>query len=321
MITTNYDLCLERAVAAALGLADVKVDDAERPWERALDVVTSRQLYMGSRATQGNGRRRPRYYKINGCAREYRRATEGSEERAAKRIVLTERQLQSFGHERWAEGMVRDRARRSHLLFSGFGSEEPQIRHTALAISEEFRPCPAPPDGAADRSRDGEVARHWDYGAAPWFQVHKSALSFFQRQVLDGWHRAWSDPLNRSDSDASDSKPCSNLENWFGSNHRKHFGGTKDALTADTFWSALLYGWLSRQFIAAWARDGAAGRELKRVWAQRHGGAPPWAVLKGLVRTAATTLFGARRTGEPSSGANDGFPPLVSCRTGVPHGR
>ncbi|MCL6612315.1 MAG: SIR2 family protein [Peptococcaceae bacterium] len=39
----------------------------------------------------------------------------------------------------WARDLFRDRLRSRTFLFSGFGSDEPQVRHTALQVVEEFQ--------------------------------------------------------------------------------------------------------------------------------------------------------------------------------------
>ena len=77
-------------------------------------------------AFRRRGRRRPvlRLYKINGCAAAYERDPAAE----ADRIALTEHQLQGFRGNHWAADLFRDRARGHRLLFSGFGSSEPQYQ-------------------------------------------------------------------------------------------------------------------------------------------------------------------------------------------------
>lgn len=179
IITTNYDTCLETA------FRESHADPAEA--EARLAVVTSLEEYRA----EAGGHARPGHlilYKINGCAREYatRRNTceQGQAEEAARKIILTERQLQTFRQEQWAQELLRDRARTRNLLFSGFGSAEPQIRHTVLTLMEEF--------AGGERVRRPDETM--DLPNAPFIQVHGPALSFYQTQILVGFLDAHSHP-------------------------------------------------------------------------------------------------------------------------------
>ncbi len=60
---------------------------------------------------------------LNGCAKK-------------SNIILTERQLQNWRENKWARDLFRVRCRTRSILFSGFGSQEPQIRHTVLQVKE-----------------------------------------------------------------------------------------------------------------------------------------------------------------------------------------
>ena len=263
IITTNYDLCLERAVAVMQGRS-MDIDAAHhRP---VLQVVMSRHGYMGvlpngSDAARGSGPpiQPSRYYKINGSADVFRRAfltcVRGPDEHAplhaeqlrdaAERIVLTERQLQSFRNQSWAEGLFRDRARSRHLVFSGFGSEEPQVRHTALAIASEF---------ARDGS-GGDEKHPWTLGAAPWFHVYGKHLSFYQMQVLLGWWFAWR-------AEPPPHTRYEDPENWVGGRDGEGLARlagednphtTNGCATADNFWTAILFELWQREIEAALA--------------------------------------------------------------------
>lgn len=66
---------------------------------------------------------------------------------------MTERQLQDWRRHGWAEHMFRDRARTRRLLFVGFGSEDPMVRHTVMQVSEEF---------GEDHQRDGGARSQHD---------------------------------------------------------------------------------------------------------------------------------------------------------------
>lgn len=174
VITTNYDCCIETAFRESFGSGDAG--------NQFLGVVRSLEQYRrkaGKHSKDGH----LLLYKINGCAAEYAKAWHAAQESpgeknesladAAERIILTERQLQNFRHEYWARDLFRDRARSRNFLFSGFGSEEPQIRHTALALMEEFG------NGAKQEPR--EIS---DLPNAPFIQVHGTTLSFYQLQIL-----------------------------------------------------------------------------------------------------------------------------------------
>ncbi len=180
IITTNYDTCLETA------LQQSQQDPGKT--DTVMAVVTSLEAYRtlaGRHAIPGH----LLIYKINGCAKEYEsvRHTCDQEkaEDAARNIILTERQLQNFRQEQWAQELLRDRARTRSLLFSGFGSAEPQIRHTVLTLMEEFSA------GKRVRPPDETV----DLPNAPVIQVHGHALSFYQTQILVGFLDAHSEPV------------------------------------------------------------------------------------------------------------------------------
>ena len=132
MITTNYDCCLENAWKA-LGRKDglVVVSDAAelhqaRPrWNDAHLVL----------------------FKINGCAKKLSKSTspkndpDPAEEEAARKILLTDTQLLGLerrDERRWVRDLLRDRTRSRTLLFSGFGSDEPQVWHVVRLILEEL---------------------------------------------------------------------------------------------------------------------------------------------------------------------------------------
>ena len=80
--------------------------------------------------------------------------------------------------------MLADRARRCALLFCGFGSEEPQVRHTALAIMDEFRD-----NGSGPKLAPRDVA---ELPNAPTVVVHET-LGFTQAQILMAFHQAHGD--------------------------------------------------------------------------------------------------------------------------------
>ena len=132
----------------------------------------------GALRRRGRGRSRPvlRLYKINGCAAAYERDAEVE----ADRIALTEHQLQGFRDNHWAADLFRDRARSHRLLFSGFGSAEPQIRHAVMALVQEFRAFP-------DEARR---PRH-----APFVHVYEESPTFHQYQLLRAYYAEESSDL------------------------------------------------------------------------------------------------------------------------------
>ncbi len=286
-----------------------------------LEVVVTPWEYMGtgfqsSRDSRGAGRSavvgagnpgkagvrvRARLYKLNGCARrwaEFRKKAQNDPHtlrKEADRIILTERQLQSFRGERWAEEMFRDRARRCHLLFSGFGSEEPQIRHTVLAVTREFRNY-APEELAGGN----ETEDCWDLPAAPWMLIYSEGPSFYQTQLLWGWEDAWTrretEPPDRA---RSKNGTAAGLRNMISGKHASFFRASREkVLPADDLWVALLHGWWKRRFVEefasgqVWARAfspfmpgaGSLARELaccvaKRLFEEEENLAPRWRLL------------------------------------------
>nr|WP_246152311.1 SIR2 family protein [Roseospira navarrensis] len=216
IITTNYDTCLETAFSESLE------DPAAAA--RQLAVVTSLEAYRtlaGCRAAPGQ----LLIYKINGCAREYaavrHSCDQATAEEAARNIILTERQLQTFRQEQWAQDLLRDRARTRNLLFSGFGSAEPQVRHTVLTLMEEFA------DGQRVRVPDETM----DLPNAPFIHVYGHTLSFYQTQILVGFLDAHSHPVRLRDHPEARIEPL--FRNVFCS------AGEGDTLSASTFMQTL----------------------------------------------------------------------------------
>jgi len=144
VVTTNWDCCLETAWRQARGLRD----DAWQP------ITCAEEL---SRPGGPNERHHLRLYKINGCAGRLRRkwdeAAQAKRDKkrkkaeAAEEIMVTERQLQQFGKRRWAGDLVKVLLRSRQIVFSGFGSDEPQIWHVVQDILEEFEAGTAPENG------------------------------------------------------------------------------------------------------------------------------------------------------------------------------
>lgn len=135
VITTNYDCALERAYLHTWG-RDLPAgrEPSGGFVHRIWNLSTYQQLGAPYQATDGHRTARAlKVYKLNGCSRALR-----FESASPKSILLTERQLQDWRERQWAADLVRDRLRTRSLLFCGFGSPEPQIRHTVSRVLEEF---------------------------------------------------------------------------------------------------------------------------------------------------------------------------------------
>lgn len=76
--------------------------------------------------------------------------------------------------------MFRDRCRTRSILFSGFGSEEPQIRHTVLQVMDEF---------INNGQNSGNNVEVWDYENSP-FIAEWGEMTFYQFQILSSYLRA-----------------------------------------------------------------------------------------------------------------------------------
>ncbi|CAN95840.1 hypothetical protein predicted by Glimmer/Critica [Sorangium cellulosum So ce56] len=220
IITTNYDTCIEQAFRESFGPTDDAKSAARA--EQALAVVFNLAQYRlhAGRARTVHGDPVLHLYKINGDAADYKAALDEHQrhpdparlERRAARIILTERQLQTFRDELWARDLYADRARSRSLLFSGFGSDDPQVRHHAMALMEEMQRQSQPVNDWQDL---------WSLPNAPFFSVYEQHLTFNQLQVLAGFAiahvRPGTPPGGRSALEAA----CGNA--LLG-----HFGGVLD---------------------------------------------------------------------------------------------
>jgi hypothetical protein len=188
IITTNYDCCLETAFEESFLPGHMKPG--------YVGVVRNLEEY------RQNGSRHPAdghllVYKINGCARAYALAREtycrsstAENQRSwdveAERIILTERQLQSFRDQVWARDLLRDRFRSRQLFFCGFGNAEPQVRHTVLTLIGEFA------NGRQRAQRAPEETM--ELPNAPFVHCYDGTLSFNQLQMLVAFMDAHSVP-------------------------------------------------------------------------------------------------------------------------------
>jgi len=200
IFTTNYDCCMERAYRQSFP-------------EEPKDAVN--QIHDGRTYRQQVGRRpsfrwinkdypRLTVYKLNGCAEAIKNGADSST------ILLTERQLQNWRERQWAQDVFRDRLRSHSLIFSGFGSPEPQIRHTVIQILEEM--------SAGDFSdQDGEEVR------APYVVCYdpQNEPTFYQWQIVNAFCQSDGNITNRSPEDLLVTSP----------------NGEK--LSADQFWEMI----------------------------------------------------------------------------------
>lgn len=129
VFTTNYDCCMERAYRQSFS------GEPKEAVNQIHDGRTYRQQVGRRPSFRWRNKKYPRLtvYKLNGCAEAVKNGTADS-----STILLTERQLQNWRERRWARDVFRDRLRSRSLIFSGFGSPEPQIRHTVIQILEEM---------------------------------------------------------------------------------------------------------------------------------------------------------------------------------------
>ena len=172
VVTTNWDTCVEEALKCSFGPRLVGCLDGagEGSPSRVISRIGEYRRWGAYRRRGRGGWRQPvlRLYKINGCAAAYKRDPAAE----AERIALTERQLQGFRDNHWAADLFRDRARSHRLLFSGFGSEEPQIRHAVTVLAAEFRAGSLPV-----------------YGHAPFVQAYGESPTFHQYQLLRAYYQ------------------------------------------------------------------------------------------------------------------------------------
>ncbi|HHY68261.1 MAG TPA: hypothetical protein GX517_13885 [Alicyclobacillus sp.] len=206
IITTNYDTCVEKAFQATFNGSALshpcrqsqtetsdRDDDLVKQYEPCLVITNLNQYRKWSGKTffehQRVPRRSLRVYKINGCACHYRYVLENEREESTRRsaaetILLTERQLQHWRERHWARDLFRDRLRSRTLLFSGFGSAEPQVAHTVMQIVEEFERI------TGDHSNTEQSQCWYKLPNAPFVTAYDADLSFQQVQILYSYARA-----------------------------------------------------------------------------------------------------------------------------------
>lgn len=197
VITTNYDTCLERAY------------DSTWPQpigeDKRASVIVDNEDYR--KKVPRHGTPSLKIYKINGCAEKLKNDCNDQQKtccsdeningytgpdqqniqtRPEHTILLTERQLQDWRERQWARDLFRDRLRSRTIVFSGFGSDEPQVQHTVLQVIEEFQL-------SKSQKKNGNW---WELLNSPFIAGYEDYLSFSQLQILSAYIQAHSDYCN-----------------------------------------------------------------------------------------------------------------------------
>ncbi|MDI3541037.1 hypothetical protein H0A61_00261 [Koleobacter methoxysyntrophicus] len=236
VITTNYDTCLEKAYCNTFGLEysleKEYLSEKEDFPALVIDTLSEYSAKAARRFTNGRKPRRClRIYKINGCAGKLPSREKHHKDKQCKcrSILLTERDLQDWRHRSWARDLFRDRMRSRTLLFSGFGSDEPQVRFTAMQVCEEFA-LQERDNTQPDQDNNNEV---WLKPNAPFIAAYKKELSFSQAQILHAFAHSSNTPINPKDLNA----------NSFLGSDIKFFDSKSDSnkqkLKADIFWKRI----------------------------------------------------------------------------------
>jgi SIR2-like domain len=218
IITTNYDQCLEKAFNESW------VPAREHPQPHVVHDADTNIHRMQ------HGEPPLTIYKINGCAGQFERTAE-----SARRIVLTELDLQAWHGEGWASRVFAERVGQRPVILSGFGAEEPQVRFTVTALCKEFKATqePVSPMEAAEVTN------------APFVHAFERTPNRFQQQVLYAWFTARTDEAQRRELKTA-ARLHYMLANAFTGEHSSFFRGAGNHLPADGFWEAV--------FMAAWRR-------------------------------------------------------------------
>lgn len=224
IITTNYDTCMEKAYCNTYGLEN---PFAENTPALVISTLSEYRDKGGKKFTRNPVMRCLKIYKINGCAGKLPKKEEhGSENCKCNTILLTERDLQDWRHRSWARDLFRDRMRSHTILFSGFGSDEPQVRFTAMQICEEFA---LQKEDGIFQHKNGEI---WDKQNAPFIAGYEDKLSFSQMQIMSAFAQSHGALLN----------PEELYSNSFVGSDIKFFNlndSSDKLLKADIFWKRL----------------------------------------------------------------------------------
>ena len=208
VITTNYDCCLERAVYYSHGR-----DDLDGNLVAAISSLANYRARGARRLSAETGQAILRMYKINGCA-----GSLSDDPPKYDSILLTRQQLRDMDDRAWARDLLKDRARSRALVFSGFGSDEPQVQFTLERILEEF-------------SMDGSGSSTGMNGI--WVNVYEEKPTLTQLLLLKGmWGGDANDYLLCGrDSEGIRHSVNGETASSTGNDHQK--------LPADLFWQTL----------------------------------------------------------------------------------
>jgi len=170
VITTNYDCCIERAIYRSLGKPRGNGQPSREkaklhPTVSIHDLPGYRQ-HSSRRLIPFNHGTVLRVYKINGCAGELKRNPSHY-----RRILLADTHLQHMDDRGWARDLLRDRIRSRSLIFSGFGSDEPQVRFIVARLLEEFQ----------------QQDNNNEYADSIWIQSYDKYPTHTQQQFLNLW--------------------------------------------------------------------------------------------------------------------------------------
>ena len=222
VITTNYDTCLEQALKGTFPRLG---NDLDTGFCQVITTLEEYRRFGGLRWRDNPLRATPmlRLYKVNGCAKWYK----DNPSEAASSILLTERQLQSHYTNPWKEDLLRDRCRSHNLLLSGFGSEEPQVRHLLVRLHGEFSGGEGIP--SSGRGREAELEEVLRRPNAPFIAAYTQA-NFAHRQLMDVYLEANGVPRAECVDD-----------NIFDGDDAERFseGTQRGKLSADLFWEVV----------------------------------------------------------------------------------
>lgn len=184
VITTNYDTSLERAYSESVRIEPSRNED--------LGLQFSVSCLHEYRMISGKKRKEPfplKVYHVNGCAKDL--IGNNKKNQVCETILLTERQLQDWGKRQWGRDLLRDRLRCKSIVFSGFGSPEPQVRHTLLQVLEEFemeRDTKPHVNSQEQNAKPQNNTQCWEAPNAIFIHAY-DVLTFEQKQVLSSYAR------------------------------------------------------------------------------------------------------------------------------------
>ncbi|WNG56065.1 hypothetical protein F0U59_15830 [Archangium gephyra] len=213
VLETNYDEFVERAVQETFGSDGVSFEPG-KSFAPVISDLSSYRDHIASPRDELNRRALVKVVKLNGCAAAYQRkmsllpAGDPKRDDVARRIVLTEEQLQDWGDKNWARELLNDRVRSRTLLFIGFGNADPLVRHHSVQVIREFQ------NGSRPSSLFGDIVGESNMRDQPWYQyknapfiaAYDANLTFYQYQVLRAFRDAHSSHTSFSANGVVDSQ-------------------------------------------------------------------------------------------------------------------